>query len=98
MCSNIWINQYIYIFISYFYSMIFFNILIIFWIAIETNYEMANYILDIQIDAKESNNINNNIMLNITSEDLKLAIQHYNENVINKMIKLYDYYFCTFKR
>lgn len=59
---------------------------------------MANYILDIQIDAKESNNINNNIMLNITSEDLKLAIQHYNENVINKMIKLYDYYFCTFKR
>ncbi len=71
------------------------NFIFIFQTAIETNFEMANYILDLQIEAKNSNNLTNNIIFTninpkITFQDLKLAIKYYNEDVIIKMIKLYD--------
>ena len=71
------------------------NFIVVLQESIKFNHYIANYILDCQIKEKKSNNLNNciifqNINKNIKFDDFKLAIEHFNESIVVKMIELYE--------
>lgn len=62
--------------------------------CIRCNHDIANYVLDLQFKENENDDqqkyIYNEIKRRIQLFDLRLAIKHYNEDIVIKMIKLYD--------
>lgn len=60
--------------------------------GIEKNHDVANYILDCQFEEKDSNKplIFQYMKDKIEFNDFKLAITFYSENIVVKMIKLYE--------
>lgn len=61
----------------------------IFQISIENNHEIANYLLDIQIDGTNKF-VFNQIKKRVNFYDIQIAISYYNEDIVIKMIQLYD--------
>lgn len=72
------------------------NFKFVFLDSIETNHDMTIFLLDLQLKEKESNDKNNDSLFHflykdIIFDDLSWALKFYNEEIIIKMIKLYDY-------
>lgn len=72
------------------------DFIVIFRKCLNYNHDMANYILDLQIDEKKSPNktgfIFEKMMNKISMNELMTAVRFYNEEIVVKMIRLYDFF------